>query len=212
MYLPSHFEEAHVDVLHSLIRSRPLATLITMTTEGVEANHIPLQLDAGTGEFGTLCGHVARANRFWHEHPAGAPVLAIFHGPDSYISPSWYASKKTHGKVVPTWNYAVVHARARLRVIDDPAWLLRHLAALTDANEAGFPAPWAVADAPREFTERLLTAIVGIELTITALTGKWKASQNQPEGNRAGVVAGLRERGDASASAMAALVERGVAQ
>lgn len=212
MYLPSHFEETRVDVLHSLMRARPLATLITQSADGLEANHIPLQLDAGTGEFGTLHGHVARANRLWQEHPTEAPVLAIFHGPDSYISPSWYTSKKAHGKVVPTWNYAVVHARASLRVIDEPAWLLRHLTALSDAHEAVFPEPWALADAPREFTERLLTAIVGIELTITALTGKWKASQNQPEANRAGVASGLRQRGDPPACAMAALVEMGVAQ
>jgi transcriptional regulator len=212
MYLPSHFEQARVDVLHSLIRSRPLATLITLTTDGVEAHHIPLLIDSGVGEFGTLRGHVARANRFWQEHPADAPVLAIFHGPDSYISPSWYASKKVHGKVVPTWNYAVVHARSSLRVIDDPAWLLRHLAALSDAHEAAFSEPWALTDAPHEFTERMLTAIVGIELTITALTGKWKASQNQSEENRAGVVAGLRKRGGESACAMARLVQMGGAQ
>lgn len=207
MYLPSHFEESRVEVLHDLIRAHPFATLVTLSSGGINANHIPLHLSQEPGRFGTLRGHVARANPMWSDLVQDVEALAIFQGPESYITPSWYPTKREHGKVVPTWNYVVVHAYGSLRVIDDPAWLRSQLEALTAQHEASFSDPWSISDAPREFTDRLIGAIVGIELVITRLTGKWKVSQNQPARNQAGVVSGLKERGSRGASEMAALVE-----
>jgi transcriptional regulator len=150
---------------------------------------------------------VARANPLWKDLVSGVEALAIFQGPDQYVSPSWYPAKREHGRVVPTWNYAVVHARGALRVIDDPAWLRGQLEALTAGQEASLSEPWAISDAPREYTDRLIGAIVGIEMTITTLTGKWKVSQNQPAENQAGVVSGLNDLGSADAREMAELVE-----
>ncbi len=206
MYLPGHFAEPRVEVLHALMRARPLATLVTPAADGFAANHIPLHLSAAPAPFGCLRGHVARANPLWKEGGADAGVLAIFHGPDAYITPSWYPTKAATGKAVPTWNYAVAHAHGRLRVIDDAAWLRAHLEALTGRHEADFPQPWQLSDAPRDYTEKLIGAVVGIEIVITRLDGKWKASQNQPPQNRAGVVAGLRASGSPDALGMAALV------
>lgn len=207
MYLPGHFSESRLDVLHALMRERPLATLVTMSAAGLDANHIPLHLSPEPAPFGTLRGHVARANPVWRELAPDAEALAIFHGPEAYITPSWYPAKVEHGKVVPTWNYAVVHAHGAIRVVDDAGWLRAHLEALTAANEASRAEPWQVADAPREFTDRLIGGIVGIEIVIARIEGKWKVSQNQTEANRAGVVAGLRGDGDAASMAMAAVVE-----
>lgn len=207
MYLPGHFSESRLDVLHALMRERPLATLVTMSAAGLDANHIPLHLSPEPAPFGTLRGHVARANPVWRELAPDAEALAIFHGPQAYITPSWYPAKVEHGKVVPTWNYAVVHAHGAIRVVDDAGWLRAHLEALTAANEASRAEPWQVADAPREFTDRLIGGIVGIEIVIARIEGKWKVSQNQTEANRAGVVAGLRGDGDAASMAMAAVVE-----
>lgn len=207
MYLPGHFSESRLDVLHALMRERPLATLVTVSAAGLDANHIPLHLSPEPAPFGTLRGHVARANPVWRELAPDAEALAIFHGPEAYITPSWYPAKVEHGKVVPTWNYAVVHAHGAIRVVDDAGWLRAHLEALTAANEASRAEPWQVADAPREFTDRLIGGIVGIEIVIARIEGKWKVSQNQTEANRAGVVAGLRGDGDAASMAMAAVVE-----
>lgn len=190
MYIPKQFEETSIDVLHRLIQAKPLATLVTLRHGEVEANHIPLQL-ASTSELGVLSGHVARANTLWIDHPEDREVLVIFQGAESYITPSWYASKAETGKVVPTWNYITVHARGRLRVIHDPDWILSQLSALTDHNEAGFAHPWTVSDAPSEFTQRLLEAIVGIQIEITDLKGKWKVSQNRSDQDRASVISGL---------------------
>lgn len=195
MYLPSHFNESQMDVLHELIEARPLATLVTLTAAGLSANHIPLHLCRDAGEFGKLRGHVARANPVWRDCVTETEALAIFHGPEGYISPSWYPTKKQHGKVVPTWNYAVVHAYGTLQIIHDPAWIRGQIDALTAQNEAIFAAPWAVEDAPQEYIDQLAEAIVGIEMTITRLQGKWKVSQNQPAENKAGVIAGLGEQG-----------------
>ena len=207
MHIPKHFEETSIDVLHALIRARPLATLVTLSSGGLSANHIPLYLSAEPLPFGTLRGHVARANPVWTDYEQDVEALAVFHGPDAYITPSWYATKKETGKVVPTWNYAVVHAHGSLRVIDDPVWVRANIEALTNQHEEKFQKPWAVSDAPADFTERLIGSIVGIEIVITRLYGKWKVSQNQPPQNQAGVVQGLSVVGDGNASAMAALVE-----
>jgi transcriptional regulator len=195
--------------MHELIRERPLASLVTMSSLGLNANHIPMHLVAAPAPFGTLRGHVARSNPVWHDFQAGVEALAIFHGPDAYITPSWYATKKETGKVVPTWNYAVAHAYGTLRVIDDASWIRAQLEALTAHNEKKLPEPWAVSDAPREFTEKLIGAIVGIEIVITRLSGKWKISQNQPPQNQAGVIEGLVNSGIADAGAMAALIKIG---
>lgn len=206
MYIPEQFTESSIEAMHQFIREKPLATLVTMTSQGLNANHIPLHLVAEPASYGMLRGHVARANPIWRDYQAGIEALAIFHGPDAYITPSWYATKKETGKVVPTWNYAVVHAHGALRVIDDALWVREQLEALTNHNEAQFPEPWAVSDAPREFTEKLIEAIVGIEITITRLSGKWKVSQNQPPRNQASVVEGLSQNGTSDANAMAALL------
>ena len=206
MYIPKHFEEPRIDVMHELMRARPLATLVTLSSGGLEANHIPIHLDDAPAPFGTLRGHVARANPMWLDLATDVEALAIFHGPDSYITPSWYATKKETGRVVPTWNYAVVHACGTLRVIDDAAWVRAQLEALTAHNEAGLAQPWAVSDAPHEYTEKLLEAIVGFEIAITRLSGKWKVSQNQPKQNQASVIEGLGSSGKRGAAEMAALV------
>ena len=204
MYLPEHFVETEIEVLHQLIRARPLCTLVTLSSNGIDANHFPLYLSPEPAPFGTLRGHVSRANPI----PDGSEALAIFHGPQSYVTPSWYPAKAETGKVVPTWNYVVVHAHGKLGLVEDRAWLRAHLQSLTDRNEAGFPEPWKLEDAPSDFTEKLIGGIVGIELPISRLIGKWKTSQNQPEGNRAGVACGLRECGTPDAMEMADLVEK----
>ncbi len=207
MYVPKHFDEPRIDVLHALMRERPLATLVMLTGRGLEANHIPLLVDAQPGPFGTLYGHVARGNALWRDATAGVDVLAVFSGPEAYITPSWYPGKQVDGKVVPTWNYAVAHAKGALRVHDDPAWLRAHLERLVAANEASFPAPWKVGDAPDEFIAKMVGAVVGIEIPIRALTGKWKMSQNRTAEDRVAVAAGLRTRGSEEASRVADLVE-----
>lgn len=207
MYQPDQFDQPSVAIMHALMRRRPLATLVTFASDGLNADHIPLHLADVPLPFGTLRGHVARANPLWRNVQADVEVLAVFHGPDAYISPSWYATKSETGKVVPTWNYAVVHAYGKLQVIDDVDWLRAQLAALTDHNEVAFPEPWAVADAPLDFTETLLGAIVGIEIVITRLSGKWKTSQNQSPGNQAGVMQGLSACGQVE---MATLVAAGM--
>ncbi|MBI3478989.1 MAG: FMN-binding negative transcriptional regulator [Nitrosomonadales bacterium] len=209
MYTPKFFEEPRIDVMHQLMMARPLATLVTLASSGLAANHIPLHLADTPAPLGTLRGHVARANPLWSDFAKDIEVLAIFHGPDSYITPNWYPTKHETGKVVPTWNYAVVHAHGTLRVIDDAVWVRAQLEALTDHHEAGFTKPWAVSDAPREFTEKLIASIVGIEIIISKLSGKWKVSQNQPALNQAGVIAGLSNSELRDAEAMAALVAEG---
>lgn len=195
MYLPKQFEQPDIDVMHALIRAKPLATLVTLNAGSIEANPIPLLLSADPKPYGTLCGHVARSNRLWQDHPADTDVLVIFHGSESYITPSWYASKAESGKVVPTWNYVSVQAKGKLRVIHDPGWILSQLESFTAHNEAEFERPWAVSDAPREFTAKLLEAIVGIEIVITDLKGKWKVSQNRSNQDRSSVAHGLNNHG-----------------
>jgi transcriptional regulator len=205
MYIPPHFEETRTEVMHALMRAQPLATLITLASDGITANHIPLLLSDTQVPLGTLQGHVARANPLWRDL-SSTDVLAIFQGAEAYISPSWYPTKKDTGKVVPTWNYAVVHAHAELRVVDDASWLKAHLSRLTAMHEAGFPQPWALSDAPEEYIERLIGGVIGIELSITRLSGKWKVSQNQPAENQVGVIQGLQARRSENDLLMANLV------
>jgi len=207
MYVPQHFAEPRPEVLHELMRQRPLATLVTLSSDGLNANHIPLHLSDAPEPLGTLRGHVARANPVWHDLTEGVETLAIFHGPDAYISPNWYPTKAETGRAVPTWNFAVAHAYGNLRVVDDPRWLRSHLAEMTRQHEAALPQPWQLDDAPADYTDKLIGAVVGIELVITRLLGKWKTSQNQPPQNRAGAAHGLRESGRPEALAMADLIE-----
>jgi transcriptional regulator len=210
MHTPKHFEEPRIEVLRDLIRKQSLSTLVIMGSKGLNANHIPLYLSEARGPMGTLRGHVSRSNPVWKDVDLSVEALAIFSGPDAYITPNWYATKRDTGQAVPTWNYVVAHAHGPLRVVEDPAWLRSHLEGLTGHKESGFPEPWTMADAPADSIARLLGGIVGLEIEVSRIEGKWKVSQNQPESNRKGVIAGLEARGEAQALAVAALVrERG---
>ena len=205
MYIPKSVQQTDPNELHKLIRERPLAALVVNTGSGLTANHLPLHLIQDGSSLGLLQGHIARANPLWRECPADSPVLAIFQGPDAYVSPNWYPTKQEHGKVVPTWNYVAVHAVGKIRFIDEPGWKLDFLQRLTAHHESTQQNPWSVTDAPTDFTEKMLGAIVGLEVLIDDLQGKWKASQNQPKQNRLGVVNGLAG-GDGDAPAMAELM------
>lgn len=190
MYLPSLFREDRLEVLHAFVRGHPLGLLISHGPSGLLANLLPFVLKTGDSERGVLQAHMARANPQWREVD-GQPVLIVFRGADAYVSPSLYATKKETGKVVPTWNYAMVQARGTARVQDRSDWITPQLHALTTAREAARPHPWAVTDAPPDYVEAQKKAIVGVEIAILALEGKWKVSQNQPETNRRSVVAGF---------------------
>jgi transcriptional regulator len=208
MYLPKHFEERDLAVLHALMRSHPLGTWVTQANEALLVNHLPFLVDSTRGEHGTLIGHVARANPVWKSFSRETASVVIFQGPQTYITPSWYPTKHAHGKAVPTWNYAVVHAHGVPRAIEDRDWLLRHVTALSDLHESQRAVPWSVSDAPPDYIDTMLSAIVGIEIPLSALVGKWKTSQNRPLPDKLGTIAGLRERGDESSQQMAALVQR----
>lgn len=184
MYLQPLFKEDRIEVLHRLVRERPLAVLVTLGSGGLNANHIPFELDPEPAPLGTLRGHVARANPLWKDFSAAVEALAVFQGPQTYVSPSWYATKQATGKVVPTWNYAVVHAYGPLTIVEDTAWLRALVEALTNRHEAASADPWRVSDAPEDFVALQLRAIVGIEIPVTRLEGKWKASQNRPAADR----------------------------
>lgn len=206
MYIPKPFEETSIAAMHALISAHPLATLVTHSSGHLDANHLPLFLSVSPSPHGCLQGHIARANPLFGEIAEGMDALAIFKGPDTYISPSWYATKATTGKVVPTWNYVVVHAYGVLRVVDNAEYLRAHLDTLTIHHESRLPAPWALSDAPSEHIEKLMTSIVGVELTLTKLLGKWKVSQNQSAANQHSLIAALQESDLHDAQAMAALV------
>jgi transcriptional regulator len=195
MYVPTHFAEDRKDVLHAAMRGAGLATLVTLTADGLIASHIPLLLDAQAGPYGTLVGHLARANPQATAAPIGE-ALVIYTGPDAYITPSWYATKREHGRVVPTWNYIAIHAYGTLEVFDDAERLNALVSRLTDHKETPRAEPWAVTDAPARFIEGQLKGIVGFALPIARLQGKWKMSQNRPPEDRAGVVAGLQAEGE----------------
>ena len=209
MYVPAHFAETRVEVLHGLIRNHPFATFVTLGSGGLTANHLPFELHPEPAPFGTLRGHVARANPVWRDFSAELGALAVFQGPQSYITPSWYPAKEETGKVVPTWNYVVVHAAGPLRIVEDRAWLRGLVERLTNRHEAARAEPWSVADAPGDYIGQQLRAIVGIEIPIAKLVGKWKVSQNRSAADRAGVARGLRETGDDGAATMAGLVGPG---
>jgi transcriptional regulator len=208
MYVPKHFEERDLAVLHALIRAHPLGAWVTQSGGTLEANHIPFLVDSTRGDCGTLIAHVARANPVWRSFSTTAESVVIFQGPQTYITPSWYASKQQHGKVVPTWNYAVVHAYGMPRAIEDREWLRALVTRLTDTNEANRDLPWAVSDAPSDYVDQMLNAIVGIEIPIAKILGKWKTSQNRTHPDRLGSISGLRDQGDEAGLKMAALIEQ----
>lgn len=204
MYLPAHFEERRPDQLQSLMQTHPFATLVTLNGGALNANHLPFEYAPSPGPHGTLRAHIARANPLWRDLAEGVEALVIFQGEHGYVTPSWYPSKADSHKVVPTYNYMVVQARGPLRVVEDRAWLQGFVGRLTDRFEASQAQPWKVADAPPDYIEAMLKAIVGIEIPVTQLVGKWKVSQNRPPADQAGVLAGQRGSGqDALAEALA---------
>ena len=208
MYLPKHFEENRVPVLHAHIGAHPLGALVAMTGAGLDANHIPFEVDPEPAPFGTLRGHIARANPLWRDVSRDVEALVIFQGPGIYVSPSWYVTKAETGKVVPTWNYAVVHAYGTPRFIDDREWLRGFVTHLTDRHEAPRADPWKVTDAPADYIEQMLGAIIGLEIPITRLVGKWKVSQNRPALDRDGAAEGLLQEGGPTGAAMAELIRQ----
>ena len=206
MYQPPHFHEDAPANLHALIRAFPLGLLVTHGASGLLANAIPFLIDPEAGENGVLRCHVARANPQWKELEGLSEVLVVFQGAQHYITPGWYETKQESGKVVPTWNYTMVQVRGVPRVMDNAEWLGRQIRDLTEMMEGAYPKPWAVDDAPASFIDAQVRGIVGIEIEITSITGKWKVSQNRNEADRAGVIAGLEALPDDEAQAMAGLV------
>lgn len=194
MYCPPAFREDRPEILHDLIRAHPLGTLITAGSAGLMANLLPFSLQP-TSEGACLRAHLAKANEQVAQLVEGAPAMVLFQGPHAYVSPSWYPTKQAHGKVVPTWNYIVVEAHGTPRVLEDRNWVRDQAAALTVAHEKDRPSPWNLADAPADFIEGQLKGIVGLEIAVARMAGKWKTSQNQPPANRAGVEQGLRAEG-----------------
>ena len=195
MYVPPLFKQDDIDVLHDAIRHAGLATLVTLTQDGLIASHVPMLLDAEPAPYGTLLGHLARPNPQARGPAPGVQALAIFQGPDAYITPSWYQTKRATGKVVPTWNYVAIHAYGPIEFFDDAERLRAIVTRLTDRQEGPRADPWAVTDAPADFTDAMLKGIVGFALPIVRLEGKWKMSQNRPAEDRAGVMDGLRADG-----------------
>lgn len=207
MYLPAHFAERRPEVLRRAIHDHPLGLLVTHDAAGAVANDLPFLFDADPAPLGTLRAHVARANPLWRDTLDASEALVVFQGPQAYVSPGWYPSKRETGKVVPTWNYVMVQARGRLRAVDDKAWVRAFVERLTARHESGRAAPWAPADAPDDFIDAQLGAIVGIEIELTTLVGKWKVSQNRSAADRAGVADGLRAEGSEEAALVAGQVQ-----
>jgi transcriptional regulator len=209
MYQPPLFREDRVEVQHQLIRAHPLGLLITAGPAGLLANPFPFLLDSEGAGNGLLRLHLARANPQWRELEAVEECLVVFQGPQDYVTPSWYATKRETGKVVPTWNYATVHVWGRPRVINDDGWLRRQIGDLTDSQEKLRAEPWKVEDAPLDFVVAQMRGIVGVEIPIARIEGKWKMSQNRPAPDRAGVIAGFREAGGVGEAIAAIVEERG---
>lgn len=206
MYIPRANQENRIPVLHKLIEEQPFASLITMGSSGLFASHIPMVLEQNDA-MGQLRGHISRANAQWRDYTPSIEALAIFSGPQHYITPTWYPEKQETGRVVPTWNYAVVHAYGHLKVIEDGEWLMAHLQRLTSIHEAESAIPWKTSDAPADYIASQIRGVVGLEMGIARLEGKWKVSQNRSAEDRKGVVRGLSELNTPESLAMKVLVE-----
>jgi transcriptional regulator len=206
LYLPAQFNETRTEAMHALMRAHPLSTLVTQCDSGLVANHVPVQALEEPKPFGCIRGHIARANPLWREYRAETQALAIFQGPQVYISPSFYPSKDKTGEVVPTWNYAVVHASGKLRFIEDAGWLRDFVAGLTATHEAPRSTPWKIDDAPAPYIDKMLGLIVGFEFSIATLSGKWKVSQNRSQADQQGVILNLRNAADPDSHEMAAML------
>lgn len=194
--------ENRISVMQDLIDAYSFGILIAHEGSELSVNHLPFVLHRDLGENGTLRAHMAKGNPLWKGFDEGTDVVAIFQGPHHYVSPSWYASKAEHGKVVPTWNYATVHAKGLLRLVNDPDWLIAQIGSLSDIHEAGRDDPWKITDAPEKYIRGQMKGIVGLEIEIAELTGKWKMSQNKNEADKAGILAGLTHDGDENALEM----------
>jgi len=208
MHVPSKFKETNLDVLLKLVQAHPLGTWIVLKDQKLDVNHIPFYVDTTKGEFGILKGHVSVANPIWKSLSTASESKIVFQGPETYITPSWYQSKQDHGKVVPTWNYVVVHASGHPIAVRDESWLLAHLTELTDRQESSRNEPWAVSDAPEDFVAQMLKGIVGIQMPIESITGAWKTSQNRKPSDKRTVINGLTENGDSRSIEMAAYVAK----
>jgi transcriptional regulator len=206
LYLPAHFNETRTAVLHALMRAHPLSTLVTQCDSALVANHVPVQTLAEPKPLGCIRGHIARANPLWRGYRAETQALAIFQGPQVYISPSFYPSKVKNGEVVPTWNYAVVHASGTLRFIEDADWLREFVAGLTATHEAARSVPWGINDAPAPYIDKMLKLIIGFEFSITTLAGKWKVSQNRSQADQQGVIRNLQNSDNADSRDLAAML------
>ena len=207
MYIPRANEEKRVPVMHRLMAEHPLASLVTLGSSGLFATHLPVVIEQDGSEFGVLKGHISRANTQTKDLVADVDALAIFAGPQHYISATWYPGKLEDGEEVPTWNYAVVHAYGPLRMIEDAVWMRAHLESLTNTHEAASPVPWRVSDAPESFLRTQMNGIVGLEMPIRRLEGKWKMSQNRNERDRAGVLEGLASLQTPESRVIAEMVE-----
>ncbi|MCV2352206.1 FMN-binding negative transcriptional regulator [Paucibacter sp. Y2R2-4] len=207
MYIPPYNAETELTTLQEMIATHPLGAWVTLGSAGLTANHIPFLIDRSRGPYGCLRAHVARANPIWRELIAGQESLVIFQGPQSYITPNWYPTHSSSGQVVPTWNYVLVHARGIAQVHQDPAWIFKAISDLSEQQEAGQVSPWKVSDAPADYIKRLARAVVGIEIPLDSLIGKWKLSQDEALADRHGTVAGLSAQPDANSQALADLVQ-----
>jgi len=196
MYVPAHFAEPNTEVLHELIKQHPFGMLVTHGASGLDANHIPFELNSQQGEKGVLAAHVARANPVWQDVSTGDEVLVVFRAADAYVSPNWYPSKHASHKQVPTWNYMVVHAHGRITIRDDERFVRGLVARLTRIHEASQPIPWKMTDSPKDFIDAMLKAIVGLEIEITRLVGKSKLSQNKDIGDMRSAGEALKAQGD----------------
>jgi transcriptional regulator len=212
LYLPAQFNETRPEVMQALMRRHPLCTLVAQCESGLVANHVPMETLDEPKPLGRIRGHIARANPLWRDYRPETQALAIFQGPQVYISPSFYPSKSESGEVVPTWNYAVVHAGGTLKFIQDAGWLREFVAGLTATHEASRSMPWKIDDAPAPYIDQMLSLIVGFEFSIATLSGKWKVSQNRTPADREGVLRNLRMAQDADSHEMAAMLAEGLAR
>jgi len=203
VYNPKFNEENDKSILHGLIKSKPLGMWSTLSGGKIVINHIPFVLHEDRGEWGTLVGHVARSNSIWKEFSKESDSVVVFQGEQAYITPSWYPSKHKHGKAVPTWNYVVVHAHGIPKKIEDGEWIFKHLKEMTTIHESEQSLPWKLSDAPAEYIDKLAKAIVGIEIPINKIIGKWKIGQNKSESDQMGVVAGLKSTKEVNAQVLA---------